>query len=167
MSTETKEMTREEFLRAEHELQMGITDKLPDGSDLKDVQKNIAKLQKEQEEALRARDDRNRAKPEGETANYLSEKVEVTVAENGVMTASAVVETPVKTDDWTEPENDLPADLPGRLHFLKHEPPITRIEEIAKLDKSGLTAIAGIGGKTADAVLLYDKEPSNEPPADE
>lgn len=159
----TKEMSREDFMNAEHQVQTGATDVLPDGRTIGEVQKTLSDLQKKQEKELLERDEKRRAKQaQGKTDagagdDFLKQKVEVAVAENGATIASPVVEKTVETPSSTsdEPENDLPADLPGRRALLAAG--ITSLEKVASFDRETLLGIPGIKDATADKVLSYGK----------
>jgi len=164
----TKQMTRGDYFKAEHLVQTGKSETLPDGRNIKEVQNGLVDLQKQQENAQAEKDKRwahqaNKNSEQKSGDQFLKEKVEVSGFTNGASSARPVSEIPKSNeDDWEEPENDLPNDLPGRTHFLKHTAPITRLEDVAKLDLAALDAIPGIGKVTAAAVLAYGKEPSSE-----
>lgn len=160
----TKQMTREDYFKAEHLVQTGKSETLPDGRNIKEVQNRLIELQKEQETARAGKDqkwidlaNKNSGVKTGE--GFLKEKIEVSGFANGAVSARPVSEMEFIKDNWQEPENDLPTDLPGRLYFLKHTTPITRLEAVAELDLEGLKAIPGIGKATAEAILGYLKEP--------
>ena len=158
----TEEMTREEYLLAEHKVQTGVSDTLPGGAKVADVQKSLSDLQNQQHADLLKRDEDKRAKKtEGEPVTakdaFFNEKLGVTVAENGAVIATPAVE---KTDQPAsgadqEPENDLPADLPGRKSLLAAG--VHTLEKLATLDFDALTAIPGIKDATAEKILSYGK----------
>lgn len=157
----TKEMTRGAFMKAEHEVQTGVSETLPDGRTVKEASDSLANLQAQQEKDLAERGkkwmDKAAAKTSMKTGDdFLNEKVQVTGFENGAVSARPIPEI-VEDKAPEEPDNDLPGDFPGRKVFLFATPPITRLEDIAKLDRDALIGINGIGEKTADSVLAYGK----------
>lgn len=155
------EMTREDLMQKEHLVQTGATDTLPDGRTVAQVQESLVNIQKQQADDLRKRDEEKRKKGDKSApeTSYLSEKVEVVVHENGVMSASPVAEAstepPPSSGEDSEPANDLPTDYPGRKAFLAAG--ITSLEKIASFDRDALLSIPGIKDATADKVLSYGK----------
>lgn len=152
------EMTQAEFMQKEHLVQTGVTDELPDGRKVADVQKFLAEEQARQEEQLKQLGEerrKKRAEKKGEPTEVKSEKIEVVVHENGVITGSnPVIDEPAPPNNQ-EPDNDLPPDLPGRKHFLAAG--IVSLEKVASFDLEALQGIAGIGDATAEKVLTYGK----------
>lgn len=149
--TATQEMDLDEFQKIERDIQTGVRDTLPDGRTISDVQEGLENLQKKQE---RERGVKKGANPE-EPAET-TQTVEVTVAENGVMSARPVTEDarPAK-DKETEPESDLPPEFPGRKALIAGG--VLTLEAVGKLDRDGLVGIKGIKEATADSILAYGK----------
>ncbi len=161
----TKQMTRGDYFKAEHLVQTGKSDTMPDGRNIVEVRQGLVDLQKQQETAQAEKDKRwieqaNKNAGQKTGAEFLKEKLEVSGFANGAVSARPISEAvQSKEDDWQEPENDLPTDLPGRIHFLRHTTPIVRLEDVAKLDLEGLKAVAGIGKATAESILAYGNQP--------
>jgi hypothetical protein len=170
----TETMSRADLMLAEHKVQTGISDELPGGAKVSDVQKSLRDLQAKQEQELRDRSEERRKKrneksktpvnePVDSKTAFLNEKLDVTVAENGAVIATPLVEkseTSTESGDDQEVENDLPKDLPGRKHFLAAG--IVSLEKVATFDIDALKGIPGIGDAMAEKVLAYGKTPPSE-----
>jgi hypothetical protein len=146
-----QEMTLDEFQKIEHEIQTGVRDTLPDGRKISDVQKALEELQKKQE--------KERGVKEGDTPKKpadASQTVEVTVTENGVMSARPVTSdvAPAPPEEQ-ESDSDLPPEFPGRKALIAGG--VLTLEAVAQLDKETLVGIKGIKEATADAILAYGK----------
>lgn len=144
----TVEMTREDFAKLENDLQNGKTDKLPDGRTIREVQKDLDALQKQQAKELLEREEKKRQEKAEKDGNpqEVTEKVQVTVNPTGAMFAGAIPLTP------PPPESDLPEDFPGRKALIAAE---IGFETAKAMSREDLLKIAGIGEATADAILNF------------
>lgn len=148
-------MTREEFQEAERKIQLGISDTLPDGRKVSEVQKNLEATQLAQE-----KERREKYMPKPKEASK-TEKLEVLVAENGSISArppaAAVKEKSVAGGggDDSSPESDLPQDFPARDKLIAAG--VTSLEMVAGLKHEDLTGISGIKDATAEKILSYGK----------
>ncbi len=155
------EMTRAEFMKAEHALQTGETDVLPDGRKVSEVRESLFALQKQQEEDLKKRGQERRARyveSKGETltkSDFLSEKLEVVVQESGATSARPLTETVEEEIPPPPPANELPHDFPGRSRLIAAG--FTTIEAVKKLKKPALLKIEQIDEAAAEAILAYGK----------
>lgn len=164
MSEQTKatEMTREDFMALEHQIQVGAVETLPDGRSVKEAQADLKQLQIEQDAAIAEKGAKwveKAAKKNG--GDYLLEKVQVRVAENGAISARPESETAVaatgnaSTSDSKTPASDIPADFPGREALIAGG--VVLLENVGNLDKEHLMTIKGIGEPTAEKILAYGK----------
>lgn len=157
MSNENKtiEMTREESMQIEHEIQTGVRTTLPNGQDLKEFQENMFAKQREQE-AERGKKETYDAESQSVETVTENQKVNVFVAENGAISARPVQETAAnQTVDSTAGQSDLPEDFPGRKELIAAG--IILLETVAKLDKESLKSVKGIGDRAAELILNYGK----------
>lgn len=143
------EMTRGEFMKAEHLVQTGQSETLPDGRNVSEVQKNLASLQKEQEEALR-----ERFKSDDAGTDYFNQTVEVTIFDNGATSARPLSESVAQKPP--SPASDIPGDFPGRDALIAAG--VANLEQVSKLDAQALVGIKGIKDATAEKILAYGKD---------
>lgn len=159
-----KTMSREEFMTAEHLVQTGESETLPDGRNVTAVREGLVEMQEKQSAELTERhkkwvDKANENSPQKTGGEFLKEEVEVSGFANGAISARPVSE---KTDEATpvpspnDPLSDLPENFPGRKHLIAGK--VYSLEAVSKLDLDGLKAIDGIGEATAQAILDYKPE---------
>jgi len=159
MSEETKTMTREEVMAHEHKIQTGETDVLLDGRTTEQTWEDNLRLQKEQEEALRERGVKWAEKRDAKAAktgdDFLSEKVEVRVADNGVTSARPVIESEIAAPSGSnplQPESDLPQDFPAREALAAAG---VNLALVKTMSDEHLLAIKDIGKASLEKIRAY------------
>ncbi len=162
----TVEMTAEDFQQWERNVQLGVTDKMPDGRKLSEVHKELTDLQIAQatERAVVSEEDHVRVDDANAVPNEVKPEtlMEVVVQPNGVVSATPKVEASeaaaIQTDgneSDQEPANDLPKDYPSRKALLAAG--FTSLETVAKFTVEDLIGIPGIKQASAERILNYGK----------